>query len=120
MQCVFAKLGLVVLIVLAPVLTGAQTTTFRVDMSVQIAIGRYDPNNDLLLVRGPFNGWGGTDLTVVAGSDSVYEAEIDIFAADGSQFDFKFFIGSATSGDIWEGDVGPGENGNRRFIYQTG
>ncbi len=120
MQCVFAKLGFVVLIVLAPVLTGAQTTTFRVDMSVQIAIGRYDPNNDLLLVRGPFNGWGGTDLTVVAGSDSVYEAEIDIFAADGSQFDFKFFIGSATSGDIWEGDVGPGENGNRRFIYQTG
>ena len=120
MKYALFKLSLVALTSLFPILAIAQTTTFRVDMSVQIAIGRYDPNNDLLLVRGPFNGWGGTDLTVVAGSDSVYEAEIDIFAADGSQFDFKFFIGSATSGDIWEGDVGPGENGNRRFIYQTG
>jgi len=121
MQCVFTKLGLVVLTGLFPILAGAQTATFRVDMSVQIAIGRYDPNNDLLLVRGPFNGWGGSDLALVAGSNSIYEAEIDIFDADGTQLDYKFFIGSATSGDIWEGNVGPGEqHGNRRFTYQTG
>jgi len=120
MQCVFTKLGLVVLTGLFPILAGAQTATFRVDMSVQIAIGRYDPNNDLLLVRGTFNGWDGSDLALVAGSNSIYEAEIDIFGPDGTQFDYKFFIGSATSGDIWEGNVGPGEHGNRRFTYQTG
>ena len=120
MQCILSKLALVMLISLFPVLAEAQTTTFRVDMSVQIAIGRYDPSNDLLQVRGPFNGWGGTDLTMVAGNNSIYQAKIDIFEADGAQVDYKFFIGSAASGDIWESNVGTGENGNRRFSYQTG
>ncbi|MDB4360447.1 CBM20 domain-containing protein, partial [Akkermansiaceae bacterium] len=92
----------------------------RVDMSVQIAIGRYDPGNDLLMVRGPFNSWVGNDLTFVAGSNFLYEAEIDIFETDGAQTDYKFFIASVTSGDIWEGNVGTGENGNRRFNYQAG
>ena len=76
---------------LLSILAKAQTTTFRVDMSIQVAIGRYDPNNDRLLVRGPFNGWSGTDLTPVAENNSVYEAEIGIFDADGAQFDYKFF-----------------------------
>ncbi|MDA7521809.1 hypothetical protein N9Z76_00215 [bacterium] len=89
-------------------------------MSVQIAIGRYDPGNDLLMVRGPFNSWVGNDLTFVAGSNFLYEAEIDIFETDGAQTDYKFFIASVTSGDIWEGNVGTGENGNRRFNYQAG
>ena len=120
MKYALFKLSLVALTSLFPVLAIAQTTTFRVDMSVQIAIGRYDPNNDRLLVRGPFNGWSGTDLTPMAENSSVYEAEIGIFDFGGAQFDYKFFIGSATSGDIWEGNVGPGENGNRRFIYQSG
>ncbi|RCL39069.1 MAG: hypothetical protein DBX00_02240 [Verrucomicrobia bacterium] len=120
MKYALFKLSLVALTSLFPILAIAQTTTFRVDMSVQIAIGSYDPNNDRLLVRGPFNGWSGTDLTPVAENNSVYEAEIGIFDADGAQFDYKFFIGSAISGDIWEGTVGPGENGNRRFIYRSG
>ena len=120
MKYALFKLSLVALTSLFPILSIAQTTTFRVDMSVQIAIGRYDPNNDRLLVRGPFNGWSGTDLTPMAENSSVYEAEIGIFDFAGAQFDYKFFIGSATSGDIWEGNVGPGENGNRRFIYQSG
>ena len=120
MRCFLSKLGLVILPCLFSFLAEAQTTTFRVDMSVQIAIGRYDPGNDLLMVRGPFNSWVGTDLTFVAGSNFIYEAEIDIFETDGAQADFKFFIGSAASGDIWEGNVGTGENGNRRFNYQAG
>ncbi|MDA7540763.1 CBM20 domain-containing protein [bacterium] len=111
---------MVILPCLFSFLAEAQTTTFRVDMSVQIAIGRYDPGNDLLMVRGPFNSWVGTDLTFVAGSNFIYEAEIDIFETDGAQADFKFFIASVTSGDIWEGNVGTGENGNRRFNYQAG
>ncbi|MDA7608617.1 CBM20 domain-containing protein [Akkermansiaceae bacterium] len=120
MRCFLSKLGLVILPCLFSFLAEAQTTTFRVDMSVQIAIGRYDPGNDLLMVRGPFNSWVGTDLTFVAGSNFIYEAEIDIFETDGAQADFKFFIASVTSGDIWEGNVGTGENGNRRFNYQAG
>jgi len=120
MRCFLSKLGLVILSCLFSFLAEAQTTTFRVDMSVQIAIGRYDPGNDLLMVRGPFNSWVGTDLTFVAGSNFLYEAEIDIFETDGAQTDYKFFIASVTSGDIWEGNVGTGENGNRRFNYQAG
>ena len=120
MRCFLSKLGLVILPCLFSFLAEAQTTTFRVDMSVQIAIGRYDPGNDLLMVRGPFNSWVGTDLTFVAGSNFLYEAEIDIFETDGAQTDYKFFIASVTSGDIWEGNVGTGENGNRRFNYQAG
>ena len=120
MRCFLSKLGLVILSCLFSFLAEAQTTTFRVDMSVQIAIGRYDPGNDLLMVRGPFNSWVGTDLTFVAGSNFIYEAEIDIFETDGAQTDYKFFIASVTSGDIWEGNVGTGENGNRRFNYQAG
>ncbi|MDA7900450.1 CBM20 domain-containing protein [Akkermansiaceae bacterium] len=111
---------MVILPCLFSFLAEAQTTTFRVDMSVQIAIGRYDPGNDLLMVRGPFNSWVGNDLTFVAGSNFLYEAEIDIFETDGAQTDYKFFIASVTSGDIWEGNVGTGENGNRRFNYQAG
>ncbi|MDA7527169.1 CBM20 domain-containing protein [bacterium] len=120
MRCFLSKLGLVILPCLFSFLAEAQTTTFRVDMSVQIAIGRYDPGNDLLMVRGPFNSWVGNDLTFVAGSNFLYEAEIDIFETDGAQTDYKFFIASVTSGDIWEGNVGTGENGNRRFNYQAG
>jgi hypothetical protein len=85
MKLILSHLGLILILNFFPFLTDAQGTTFRVDMSVQIAIGRYNPSNDLLQVRGPFNGWSGTDLTIVAGSDSVYEAEIDIFEADGAQ-----------------------------------
>ncbi|MDA7894224.1 CBM20 domain-containing protein [Akkermansiaceae bacterium] len=120
MRSLLSKLGLVILPCLFSFLAEAQTTTFRVDMSVQIAIGRYDPGNDLLMVRGPFNSWVGNDLTFVAGSNFLYEAEIDIFETDGAQTDYKFFIASVTSGDIWEGNVGTGENGNRRFNYQAG
>ncbi|HCQ80386.1 MAG TPA: hypothetical protein DIV46_10455, partial [Verrucomicrobiales bacterium] len=120
MKLILSHLGLILILNFFPFLTDAQGTTFRVDMSVQIAIGRYNPSNDLLQVRGPFNGWSGTDLTIVAGSDSVYEAEIDIFEVDGTQIDYKFFIGSATSGDLWESNVGQGESGNRSFNYQTG
>ncbi|MDA7623975.1 CBM20 domain-containing protein [Akkermansiaceae bacterium] len=120
MRCFLSKLGLVIFPCLFSFLAEAQTTTFRVDMSVQIAIGRYDPGNDLLMVRGPFNSWVGNDLTFVAGSNFLYEAEIDIFETDGAQTDYKFFIASVTSGDIWEGNVGTGENGNRRFNYQAG
>lgn len=120
MRCFLSKLSLVILPCLFSFLAEAQTTTFRVDMSVQIAIGRYDPGNDLLMVRGPFNRWVGTDLTFVADSNFIYEAEIDIFETDGAQTDYKFFIASVTSGDIWEGNVGTGENGNRRFNYQAG
>lgn len=120
MEWILSKLRSVMLTFLFSFLAEAQTTTFRVDMSIQVAIGRYDPSNDLLMVRGPFNSWVGTDLTFVAGSNFIYEAEIDIFEVDGAQVDYKFFIGSAASGDIWEGNVGTGENGNRKFNYQTG
>ena len=120
MQDTVKKFTLMTMTCLLPAFAGAQTVTFRVDMSVQMALGRYDPASDLLQVRGPFNGWGGTQLTLVNGSNSIYGAEIDIFEAEGSQLDYKFLIGSATSGDLWEGDVGPGDQGNRRFTYEAG
>ena len=114
MQHLFRNFCPVALACLFPVLAGARTVTFRVDMSIQMATGRYDATNDLLQVRGPFNDWGGTQLTLMAGSGFIYETVIDIIAAEGSQFDYKFFIGSAASGDVWEGNVGPARRSRRK------
>lgn len=86
-------------------------------MSVQESIDRFAPDDDIIQVRGPFNSWSGTEMTLMEGSTSVYEAEVEIFDADGTELEYKFFISSAELGDLWEASVGTGDNGNRVFTY---
>lgn len=99
---------------------GAQTTTFRVEMSVQNSIDRFDSVNDLVEVRGPFNGWAGTAMSLMEGSTSVYEAEVEISDAGGTAIEYKFFVNSLEFGDLWESNVGVGGTGNRTFTFEEG
>ena len=121
---IFHSLAAKVAILLCSVLSigsaAAQTVTFRVDMAVQSSIERFEAENDFVQVRGSFNGWGGTDMELMEGSESVYEAEIEIFDDPGTTIEYKFFVASAEFGDVWEENVGSGHNGNRGFDYEEG
>jgi hypothetical protein len=98
----------------------AQTITFRVEMSVQDSIGRFDSENDFVEVRGPFNSWAGTAMSLMEGSTSVYEAEVEIFDSGGTEIDYKFFVNSNEFGDLWEPNVGAGDSGNRTLTFEEG
>ncbi len=80
---------------------------FTNDMSVQIAVGNFDPNNaaDIAFVRGSFNGWSEDNpMSPNIFTPTDYEAlvvmnltpQVDVVA-------YKYFYRSATNGDIWEG-----------------
>jgi len=77
--------------------------TFSVDMGVQLATGAFDPGaGDIVVIRGPFNGWGGTthQLTNVGGS--IYEGTFPFDdQAETSPIEHKFVIVSG-GGDNWE------------------
>jgi hypothetical protein len=102
---------------------GAQMVTFRVDLSIQESIERYDPATDVVEVRGPFNSWGGGTVMVPLDADpSVYEIELELFDLPGTEIPYKFLIvADGGFGDVlWEGQVGAGEFGNRLFVFEEG
>ncbi|MCA9784296.1 MAG: T9SS type A sorting domain-containing protein [Candidatus Delongbacteria bacterium] len=79
-----------------------QTITFQVNMSVQEALGNFVPGSDNVVVRGSFNGWGGTDPTLSPIGDGVYSGTYDLDdALIGETVTYKF-VNAATSGDVWE------------------
>jgi len=93
---------------------GVNPVTFKVNMSIQEAIGNFNPATDTVVVRGSFNSWGGAADRLFEGSTpKVYELTKNFSAADvGTQFFYKFVIlkGSA----VWERDP------NRDFTLQAG
>jgi len=92
----------------------AVPVTFQVDLSQQPA---FDPVNNTVEVRGPFNGWGGTGLNNVPGT-SIYTNTIDITDAVGSWVQYKFFVGY--NGTLnWEQLGGWHPSGNRAFQVPT-
>jgi len=72
-------------------------------------------------VHGSFNNWGPGTLLAPSDSDpGIYEGAIDVFAASGSQVQYKFVI-NQTGSLFWEGNVGPGgPNGNRTLTLVAG
>ncbi len=75
--------------------------TYQVDMGVQIATGAFDPMGDLVVMRGPFNGWSGIthQLTNVGGT--VYALTVPFASqAETSPIEHKFVI--VADGDNWE------------------
>lgn len=94
---------------------------FRVDMRVQIATGDFDPNNDVVMVRGgtPPLEWGGdaNQLPEVTGSPGLYSdwVQFDAVPYPGT-IGFKYVI--LTNGDpdspIWEQ---PAAGGDRPINY---
>lgn len=96
-----------------------QEVVFTVDMSVQQLNGTFQPETgDEVLLRGGFNDWGAEgDVSMSAGEDEIYTLSLPIEGEAGTTFEYKFYIeagdGRALPNDGREGDVGPGENGNR-------
>lgn len=105
----------------------APVVTFQVDMSIQQLKGNFDISlGDRVHVLGSFNGWSVSDasaLEVVSEElPDVYTLTTDIDEEPGTLIAYKFFIeagdGRPLPNDGWEGEVGPGENGNREFLLE--
>ncbi|MEZ4745735.1 MAG: FlgD immunoglobulin-like domain containing protein [Calditrichia bacterium] len=90
---------------------GASATDYDVlftnDMSVQIAVGNFDPNNaaDIAFVRGSFNGWSEDNpMSPNIFTPTDYEALVVInLTPQVDTVAYKFFYRSAANGDVWEG-----------------
>jgi glycosidase len=99
---------------LAPAAQAQVTVTFRVDLSYQIQLGRFDPGAETVDVAGSFNGWGST-LTRLgdADGDSLYTAEVGGFTP-GQTFEYKFRFNGA-----WDDrEEFPGAGNNRSYTVQ--
>lgn len=82
---------------------------FQVDMSVQIEMGAFTPETDIVEARGPFNNWDGGFELSNADSDSptVYQGTLNITSSSpGGSVPYKYVI----NGGTWEGGA------NRTFI----
>ena len=90
---------------------------FNVNMSVQQALGDFNPNFDLVELRGTFNDWGSDSMIAMQpiGGGGIYRATVDF-----SQFEintvheFKYVIVKPAE-DIWEA-----QDANRSFVYAGG
>lgn len=97
----------------------AQEVAFSVDMSVQQLNGDFLPEaGDEVLLRGSFNDWGAAGDPVMSSEDGqTYTLSLSVEGEPGSTQEYKFYIeagdGRPLPNDGWEGEVGPGENGNR-------
>jgi hypothetical protein len=94
---------------------GVVAVTFRVNLSIQQAIGNFIPGSHTVEVHGSFDGWGpGIALAVDPGNPDIYQGTVNINGSAGAPFEHKFVINQGTL--VWEGNVGPGgPNGNRVF-----
>ncbi|MEM8560404.1 MAG: T9SS type A sorting domain-containing protein, partial [Bacteroidota bacterium] len=100
---------------------------FRVDMSVQIATGNFDPSTETVNVAGEFNGWSNAadELLPSAGNPEIYVGVVESsLASVGDSNPYKF-IAPAPNG--WESgddrlyaitgeETDPDENGNPNVI----
>ncbi|MCX6175468.1 MAG: T9SS type A sorting domain-containing protein [Ignavibacteriales bacterium] len=102
----------VVLFLGAWVTTFAQTfnVVFKVDMSVQIKKGTFNPAADKIQAKGDFNSWGATDMAKLAApQDSIYSATI---ACAAGVAHYKFYFKHGTT-DVWESDQAATASHNR-------
>ena len=73
--------------------------TFKVNMSVEIAKGKFDPAQNQVSVRGSFNGWGETPMADPDG-DKIYEVTTQVPAG---KLEYKFFHnGAKATNGGWE------------------
>jgi hypothetical protein len=96
--------------------------TFYVDMSVQEALGAFNPATDFVAVAGDW-GWAIPDITMTAtGTNaSVFYQTVSVTNIPGNLENYKFINLSESEGNIWEGVVGPGSgaNGDRQFVFPS-
>lgn len=95
---------------------GAVNVTFRVNMSVQTAMGQFNPDTDLVFVAGTFNGWSTTasPLSRSLSDPDIWEGTFNLTA--GTWPNYKFVKQVFGVGVVWEVDgVGPNGDQNRWF-----
>ncbi len=75
----------------------ATQVTFQINMSVQQDLGNFNPAEDLVLVRGSFNGWAGNAQELELSGD-IYVGTFEV--AEGA-IEYKF-VNARPGGDVWE------------------
>ncbi|MEQ9308923.1 MAG: alpha-amylase family glycosyl hydrolase [Balneolaceae bacterium] len=111
------KLSFLVLIfTLTSVLTYSQTVSvqFNVNLSLQIELENFDPENEFVDVAGSFNGWGST-LTQLSDTDndSIYTATVNGFTI-GETIAYKFRYNG-----LWDDrEEFPGAGNDRTYTIQ--
>lgn len=105
-------------------LPSTRDVTFQINMSVQIALGDFDPINDFLNVAGDFNAWSTTasTLTQSGGDPNIWEGTFTVAGDTATTTFYKYVIASFSVGaDVWENnDVGPGGAQNRELLLESG
>ena len=89
---------------------------FQCNMDIQIQAGNFNPENDMLVVRGSFNGWSGNaDWLYDLENDKIYTAGVPLpDSLIGETVEYKHVIIPAAGGDVWE------SISNRSFILEDG
>ncbi len=113
-----AILAIAGLLLESPAARASTPVTFQVDMTVQIALGSFDPaGGELLTVAGDLlNGWSTTASVLTnAPTSSLYSGTFNFTNPVGSTASYKFVMNG-----LWEkNNVGPGETQNRQFTLAT-
>lgn len=84
---------------------------FSVDMSLMVSQGKFNPNTDMVYIRGNFNNWTATN-PMSKGTGNVFSVTLSL--ADNSYQEYKYFIntpGAANGG--WEDNFPVAASGNR-------
>lgn len=95
--------------------SGVVPVTMMLDMSVQEQLGTFNPETDMVVVRGRFNDWAGNDDKLVWDeNEGLYVITLGLDPASvGETFKYKFvIIPGAGGGDDWE-DIG-----DRSFVLE--
>ncbi len=100
----------------------ATQVTFSVNMSVQTALGNFNPGTDFVYVAGDVfnNNWavGAQVLTNSSSDPEVWTGTFNLTNTVGATVNYKFIMNTFTAGETWEANgVGPGGAQNRQFTY---
>ncbi len=95
------------------------TVVFSVDMTIQVAIGHFDPLVDTVECRGSFNGWSSGTLVLTndpAGvNTNLYVGQVTLVNSALTRYEYKFWNSDARAGNTgWESPSSTG-GGNRAF-----
>jgi hypothetical protein len=97
--------------------------TFEVNMSVQSALGNFDPTADSVFVAGDLiNSWSTSNspLAASATDTNLWVGTFDVEGTNASPVQYKFLMTSSVGITTWEGNVGAGgTTGNRTFSLAT-
>jgi hypothetical protein len=97
--------------------------TFQVDLSVQMALGKFDPATDFAFVSGDaVNNWSETasQLTQSQVDTNLWEGTFDITDTVGATVNYKYIMNTFLGGVTWENNtVGPGGTQNRQFVFPS-